>query len=103
MPVWNAFSEGDINTLERVQRLATKVAHTLKRFKYEKRCEMLKITSLKERRTRGDLIQKFKIENNLDEIEWPFNPNCGQPRGGHRWYFFREIVKNCDQIAVIYC
>ena len=49
------------------------VAHTHKSFNYEKRCEMLKITSLKERRTRGDLIQKFKTENNLDEIEWP---NC---------------------------
>jgi len=26
-----------------------------------------------------------------------FKPNFGQPRGGHRGYFFREIVKNCDQ------
>ena len=63
---------------------------------------MLKITSLKERRTRGDLIQKFKIENNLDEIEWPFNPNFGQPRGGHRGYFFREIVKNCRHLLLTY-
>ena len=34
IPVWNPFSERDINTLERVQRRETKVAHTLKRFNY---------------------------------------------------------------------
>ena len=26
-----------------------------------------------------------------------FKANCGQPRGGHRGYFFREIANNCDQ------
>ena len=87
IPATNPYSEGDINILERV----------LKSFNYGKGCEILKIISLKKKRTWGDLIRTFKIENNLDEVKWLFKPNCGQPRGGHRGYFLRETVKNCDQ------
>ena len=97
IPVWNPYKKGDIKILERIQHRATKTAHSLKRHEYTQRCEILKLTSLEERRIRGDLIQKFKIENKLDEIDWFFEPITGIARGGHRGNLRREIVKSCDQ------
>ena len=52
---------------------------------------------LNKRRIRGDLIQKYKIENNLDEIEWHFKPIRGHVRTGHRSKYQREVVKSCYQ------
>ena len=97
IPVWNPYHKADIEILERVQHGATKIAHSMKSMSYEERCKHLNLTSLSDRRTRGDLIQKFKIENNFDEVEWQNNPVCGVPRVGHRDHFKREIVKSCDQ------
>ena len=97
IPVWNPYKKGDKNTLERIQHRATKIAHSLKGQNYEKRCQILQLTTLNERRMRGDLIQKFKIEKKLDEIEWSFEPVTGIARGGHRGYLRREIVSTCDQ------
>ena len=57
----------------------------------------LNLTSLTERRVRGDLIQKFKIEKQLDEVNWSFEPITGPARSGHRGKLRRELVKNCDQ------
>ena len=97
IPVWNPHQKGDMKTLERIQHRATKIAHSLKSHDYKTRCEILKLSTLNERRIRGDLIQKFKIEKKLDEIDWSFEPITGLPQGGHRGYLRREIVKNCDQ------
>ena len=97
IPVWNPHQIGDINILERIQHRATKIAHSLKRHEYDERCRILNLTPLKERRIRGDLIQKFKIEKKLDEITWSFDPVIGIARGGHRGHLRREIIKNCDQ------
>ena len=97
IPVWNPYLKGDIDILERVQHRATKISPSLKNKNYDARCKYLNLTSLSVRRTRGDLIQKYKIENKLDEVNWSFKPPCGQPRGGHRGHFKRELVKSCDQ------
>ena len=40
--------------------------------------------NLNNRIIRGDLIQKQKMENNLDEIEWHFNPIRGTVRTGQQ-------------------
>ena len=60
IPVWNPYSTGDIMILEKIQHRATKIAHSMKGLSYNKRLEILNLTTLKTRRTRGDLIQKFK-------------------------------------------
>ena len=39
---------------------------------YNERCQALNLTSFKPRRTRGDLIQKYKYINGIDEINWEF-------------------------------
>ncbi|CAF0816430.1 unnamed protein product [Brachionus calyciflorus] len=66
---WNPDTKQDQNTLEKVQHRATKVATKLKNLDYEKRCDLLNLTFLKLRRTRGDLIQMFKFESRSDKID----------------------------------
>ena len=47
--------------LEKVQRLATKMVHGLHHLSYEQRLRHLELTTLKERRIRGDLIETLKL------------------------------------------
>ena len=97
VPVWNPYLKGDIEALERIQHRATKIAHDLRGLDYSSRCVKLDLSTLKDRRTRGDLIQKYKIEHKIDNIEWPFNPTLLPARGGHRGYLERELIQNCGQ------
>ena len=57
--VWSPYLKGDINLLEKIQHRVTRMVPALKRLRYEKRLEILGITTLEERRKRGDLIQVF--------------------------------------------
>ena len=59
--------------------------------------DVLNLTSLKTRRTRNDLIQKYKLINRIDEINWEFEPALLSPRGGHRGLYERELIKDNDQ------
>ncbi len=38
--------------------------------KYEERLKVLELQKLEQRRERGDLIQFFKFNNKMDEINW---------------------------------
>ena len=97
IPVWNPYSTSDIVKLEKIQHRATKIAHSMKGLNYSKRLDILNLTTLETRRTRGDLIQKFKDISKIDEINWEVKPVALPPREGHRSYFERELIKNCDQ------
>ncbi|XP_065639307.1 uncharacterized protein LOC136072169 [Hydra vulgaris] len=37
---------------------------------YEKRLQLMKLTTLEERRLRGDLIFQYKIQNGYEKINW---------------------------------
>ena len=94
---WNPSRQNDINILEQVQRRSTKVPYCTRRLNYEDRCKKFKITNLTDRRIRGDLIQQYKIINNLDEINWYSSPTLLPPRGNHRGFYIREVVRNCGE------
>lgn len=94
--VWNPYLEGDIKHLEGVQRRATKIPHSSKNLSYEERCGKLCLTSLSVRRDRGDMIQKFKVDRNLDVIKWVSPPKVVS-RNNRRPQIRKEIVKNCNQ------
>ena len=57
-----------------MQRRATKFAPGLKNLDYETRLKILSLTTLEERRTRGDLIQQFKIFKGFDKVKWSHPP-----------------------------
>ena len=67
---WSPCFIKDVNTLERVQRRATKLIPGLRNLQYETRLERLNMFSLKNRRIRGDLIELFKILKRFDDINY---------------------------------
>ena len=91
--VWNPYQIGDIDIIERVQRRATKIPQSLWTKSYSERLVILSLTTLEERRTRGDLIQMYKIAKGLDKIEWEEEIEFRNIRKGHDLSFNREAFK----------
>jgi len=71
---WSPYLKKDIQALENAQRRATKRVKQLKNLSYEDRLKKLNLTTLEERRTRGDLIQFSKILSNINTINWHLEP-----------------------------
>ncbi|XP_070555062.1 uncharacterized protein [Ptychodera flava] len=69
---WNPHYIKDITLVEKVQRRATKLIPELCHLSYEERLKELKLTTLEERRMRGDLIQVFRIIKGIDRVS-PYN------------------------------
>ena len=65
---WRPYFQNDIDTIEGVQRRATKVISDLKDKGYENRLRFLNLTTLETRRLRGDLIEVFKIFKDLKKL-----------------------------------
>ena len=63
--VWNPYKKKDITTLENVQRRATKMVPGLGDKSYEDRLRELKLPTLTYRRIRGDMIEVFKLVNDM--------------------------------------
>jgi len=66
---WSPYLKKDIECLEKVQRSATKMVHGLRHLSYEQRLRHLELTTLKERRIRGDLIETFKIMTGKESVD----------------------------------
>src|SRR6218665_3700790 len=58
---WSPYLRKDIDTLDRIQRRATKMIRGLGKCTYEERLMRCGLTNLEKRRTRGDLIEAYKI------------------------------------------
>ena len=59
--VLSPYKKKDIEIVENVQRRATRMLPQMKDLNYEERLRKLKSPTLKYRRTRGDMIETFKI------------------------------------------
>uniref|UniRef100_A0A8D8TMU7 Uncharacterized protein n=2 Tax=Cacopsylla melanoneura TaxID=428564 RepID=A0A8D8TMU7_9HEMI len=64
IPVWNPQYKKNIESLEQIQRKATKISSKIRKFDYPKRMEILNLTTHEERRLRGDLIEIYKLSTN---------------------------------------
>merc|ERR1712240_722354 len=71
--VWSPYKRKFINLLEGVQRRATKLVPELRELQYEERLKKLGLTTLEERRVRGDMIETYKILTGKDPSE---NMHC---------------------------
>jgi ribonuclease P/MRP protein subunit RPP40 len=58
---WSPYLRKDVQCLEKVQRLATRMISGCKGLSYDERLKKLDLFSLERRRVRGDLIEVFKI------------------------------------------
>ncbi len=68
LAVWNLMSKKNKSKLEGVQKKATKMFIELRVLEYEERWEQLRLTSLKIRRIRENLIQIYKITKGFKEV-----------------------------------
>ena len=94
VPVWCPFLKGDIDMIEQVQQRATKLIPAIRNLSYENRLRKLELTTLKDRRLRGDLIQMFKIMNKMEKCDRynRFKIILNQVRG-HCFKYFKEITR----------
>ena len=67
--VWSPYKIADIESIENVQRRATKLIPSLKSLEYPQRLRKLKMPTLKYRRLRGDMIETFKILKGIYDKE----------------------------------
>ena len=81
--VWSPWKQKDIKKVEAVQRRATRLIPACRGLPYAERLRLLKITSLEERRIRGDMILVYKIltdKTNIDKNSL-FQMSSTQTRG----------------------
>ena len=72
--VWSPHRKKDISTIEKVQRRATKLVPEIRNLNYHDRLAELDLTTLEERRLRGDIIQLFKVYTGSNIIKFQGNP-----------------------------
>lgn len=66
---WNPYLKRDIECLEKIQHRATKLVPELRNLAYSDRLKALNLTTLEERRSRGDLIEAFKIITGKENVD----------------------------------
>jgi len=67
---WCPYLKKDINKLEKVQARATRLIKDCKGLSYENRLKVAGLTTLSERRIRGDLIEVFKILKGFSNVDY---------------------------------
>jgi ribonuclease P/MRP protein subunit RPP40 len=67
---WAPYYSKDINCLEQVQRLATRMMVGMKGKNYNERLQCLGLFSLQRRRARGDLIETYKILKGITKVDF---------------------------------
>ena len=66
---WSPYHQGDKDKLEKVQRRAVNMVAGLRGRTYEQKLVEVGLTTLEDRRLRGDMIQTFRILNGIDQVE----------------------------------
>ena len=67
--VWSPYKQRYIDIIERVQERATKLVPSVKNLPYEDRLKKLGLTTLVERRYRGDMIETYKILTGKEKLD----------------------------------
>ena len=66
---WSPWQEGDIKSLEKVQERLVRMLSDVRGSTYEERVADAGLTTLKERRVRGDAIETFKSLNGFNRVK----------------------------------
>ena len=66
---WSPWTEGDIKILERVQERFVRQIPDVRGQNYEERLKDAGLTTLRERRKRGDVIETFKTLNGFNKVD----------------------------------
>ena len=103
--VWSPHMKKHIDLLEGVQIRATKLVPGLRNKSYEERLKILGLTTLEERRVRGDMIETYKILTGKEDV----NPNIffqlaqvrGDPDSVHSLKLFKKRY-NLDKRGFVF-
>ena len=89
---WSPYLEKDIKMIEEVQERATKVIPGFKFLTYEQRLKKLDLSTLQQRRKRGDLIEAYKIISGKEKIDPGifFTPSHTKNLRGNRYKLFKK-------------
>ena len=83
-----------MDKLEKVQRRATKMIQGFKYLSYEERLIRCGLTTLEKRRSRGDLIEAYKIITGKESIQWErfleLAPSKVHVTRGHIYKLFKK-------------
>ena len=94
---WSPHLRKDINQLEKVQRRATKLIPSLASLPYEARLKKLNLTTLEDRRQRGDMIEAFKILKGIDKIQDKFLELDTDPRTRGHIFKLKKLRHNTQK------
>ena len=101
--VWSYAFKGDLDLLERVQHQTTGLISSLGNLNYEECLQAIDLTTLSERRQRGDMIQIFKIYHGIDKMEMGPNFSLQQSqKRGHCVKYHREISRHPHRANFIF-
>ena len=95
--VWDPYKIKHISDIEDVQRRATKLIPEIKNLSYPERLRKLKLLTLSYRRIRGQMIEVYKIINNIydknvSEIILTFRPNADFNLRGNDYTLEQKII-----------
>ena len=66
---WSPWLEGDKEKMEKVQRRLIRMVSDKKGITYEEQLKSVRLTSLAERRARGDMMETYKTKNGLNRVD----------------------------------
>ena len=91
--IWSVMYKKEAIQIENVQRRATKLVKNIQHLSYSDRSRYLGLPSLQYRRLRSDMVETFRIINNIDKVNskkiFPKNENTTR---GHKHKIYK---KNC--------
>lgn len=67
--IWSPKQKFNIDSIERVQRRATKIVPQLRNLSYTERLKQLNLETLSYRRTRADLLETFRILTDQHKVD----------------------------------
>ena len=93
--VWSPYKRKYIDLIEGVQRRATKMIPRLRKLKYSKRLEKMKLPRLYDRRVRGDMIETYKILSGKEKMNERklFKRSTFMGRCGHSMKLYKEYSR----------
>ena len=95
--VWIPHQKQDIETIEQVQKRATKYIQGFKDLPYEQRLRLLGLPTLTYRRVRGDMIETYKILTGVYDAEViPDLPKGNTKTRGHNKKLFKRRATNLN-------
>ena len=105
--IWTPSTKKNIRKIERIQRAATKMVHSLSELTYDERLLKLELPTLQQRRERGDLIATYRImkgKETLDRddlMKWDGRDTRGHNRKLKKASYSKDVKKNSFPHRVI--